>query len=343
MREPRNRRDHARAPTFQQPEPEHSAQPANAAHPAPPDQSAPLLHAVHPDAGERGWYPVVMGNAAILDREEYVEQAYFFRIFRERIAENVPAQDILERVHEEVLTSTRLPYAIQFLGTEMKHTGELASGFAKLPHYFTPYQAFVIRHAEQQGSRFPMTTALLVLEREAAYKSESPTKPGLFVYQFEAISRNRLGYVDGLTAMAADPHYDSIWKVYIETVRRQVGVFDFADLVFVRSELYVKEQRLRDPRYEPSLPPIFGEKEGKIARASRGRDPLYLFAALQRQLGYPVVPKYAQKDDLASKFEAIQKTLKDLETRLRLAESELRGTIDLSQFGKPDILNDPED
>jgi hypothetical protein len=284
-----------------------------------------------------------MATAPILEREEYVEQAYFFRIFRDRLAENVPAQDVLERLHEEVLTSTRLPYAIQFLGTEMKHTGELANGFAKLPHYFTPYQTFVVRQAEQEGSRFPMTTALLVLEREAAYKAEAPTRPGLFVFQFEAISRNRLGYVEGLTAMAADPHYDPEWAAYIETVRRQVGVIDFADLVFVRSELYEKEQRMRNPAYESPVPPIFGEKEGKIARASRGRDPLYLFAALQRQLGYPVVPKYTQKDDLASKFEAIQKKLKDLETRMRLAEGELRGNVDLSQFGKPDILKDDEE
>lgn len=284
-----------------------------------------------------------MVTAPILDREEYVEQAHFFRIFRDRLAENVPAQEVLDRVHEEVLNSTRLPYAIQFLGTEMKHTGDLADGFAKLPHYFAPYQAFVIRQAEQQGSRFPMTTALLVLEREATYKAETPTKPGLFVFQFEAISRNRLGYAEGLTAMAADPHYDREWSAYIETVRRQVGVIDFADLLFVRSEMYVKEQRMRNPTYEPPVPPIFGEKEGRIARASRGRDPLYLFAALQRQLGYPVVPKYAQKDDLASKFEAIQKTLKELDMRLRLTEGEIRGNVDLSQFGKPDILKDDEE
>ncbi|MBY0514094.1 MAG: hypothetical protein K2P78_09315 [Gemmataceae bacterium] len=283
-----------------------------------------------------------MATAPILDREEYVEQAYFFRLFRERLAENMPAQDILERAHEEVLSSTRLPYAIQFLGTEMRHTGLVANGFAKLPHYFTRYQAFVVKQAEEEGSRFPMTTALLVLEREALYKAGTSTMPGLFVYQFEALSRNRLGYVDGLTAMAADPHYDAEWRAYIETVRRQVGVIDFADLVFVRSELYAAEQRRKDREYVSPVPPIFGEKEGKIARASRGRDPLYLFAALQRQLGYPEVPKYAVKDDLATKFEAIQKKLKDLEARLRLAEAELRGTIDLSQFGKPDILKDDE-
>ena len=43
----------------------------------------------------------------------------------------------------------------------------------------------------------------------------------------------------------------------------------------------------------PSIPTLFGEKEGKIARANRGRDPLYLFSALQRQLGYPEVPRPA--------------------------------------------------
>ena len=43
------------------------------------------------------------------------------------------------------------------------------------------------------------------------------------------------------------------------------------------------------PEWEPPHEPLFGEKEGKIAKASRGRDPLYLFAALQRQLGYPEV------------------------------------------------------
>jgi len=284
-----------------------------------------------------------MTTPPVLDREEYVEQAYFFRTFRDRLADNVPAQEILERLHEELLTTTRLPLACQFLATELKHTGLLASGFARLPHYFTPFQAFVVHQAEDEKRKFPMLTALLVLEREAAYKAGGPTMPGLFVYQFESIARNRLGYTEGLTAMAADPHYDAEWRAYLEIVRRQIGVIDFADLVFLRSELYVTEQRRRDPGYEPPVPPIFGEKEGKIAKASRGRDPLYLFAALQRQLGYPEVPKYRQRDDLTTKFEVIQNKLRELEQRLRLAEAELRGSIDLSQFGKPELLKDDDD
>jgi hypothetical protein len=284
-----------------------------------------------------------MTTPPILDREEYVEQSYFFRTFRERLADNMPSQEILERVHEELLTTTRLPLAAQFLATELKHTGLLASGFARLAHYFTPFQAFVVHQAEDEKRKFPMLTALLVLEREAAYKASSPTRPGLFVYQFESIARNRLGYTDGLTAMAADPHFDADWSAYLEIVRRQIGVIDFADLVYLRSELYVLEQRRTNPGYEPPVPPIFGEKEGKIAKASRGRDPLYLFAALQRQLGYPEVPRYNQRDDLTTKFGVIQNKLRELEQRLRLAESELRGSIDLSQFGKPDIFKDDED
>ena len=67
--------------------------------------------------------------STILEREEYIEQSYFFRVWRERLADNVPTQDILGRIHDEFLSRTRLPLAIQFLGTELKHTGLLASGF----------------------------------------------------------------------------------------------------------------------------------------------------------------------------------------------------------------------
>lgn len=283
-----------------------------------------------------------MTTAPVLDREEYVEQAYLFRAFRERLADNLAAQDILTRVHEELLNSTRLPYAVQFLAAELKHTGLLASGFAKLPHYFTPFQAFVVRQAEEETSRFPMPTALVVLEREAVYRAGTPTTAGLFVYQFETIARNRLGYVDGFAAMTADPLYDDDWRGFIGGLARQVGDVDFSDLVYLRSDQYVMEQRRANPAFAPTLTPIFGEKEGKIAKASRGRDPLYLFAALQRQLGYPEVPRFRQRDDAKTKLEIIENKLRELETRLKLAEGELRGSVDLSQFGKPELLKDDE-
>jgi hypothetical protein len=91
------------------------------------------------------------------------------------------------------------------------------------------------------------------------------------------------------------------------------------------------------------VPPLFGEKEGKIAKANRGRDPLYLFAALQRQLGYPEVPRPKPKDDLTARFLTLQGKFRELENRMKLVEMEVRGQVDLSQLGKPEILEDDEE
>src|SRR5215831_4860845 len=284
-----------------------------------------------------------MDTSKLLDREEYIEQAYFFHTLRERIAENLATQEVLERIDQEILATTRLPYAIQFLKVEVKHTGLLSSGFARLPHYFTPFQAFVVRNTEDEARRFSLATALLVLEREAEYRAGQPTPPGLFVYEFEVICRNRLGYDEGLTSMAADPLFDASWQDYLDLVRRQVGLVDFADLVYIRSDDYVSEQRRQTPDYEPPLPPLFGVKEGRIARANHGRDPLYLFAALQRQLGYPVVPRPRPREDAGVKIETLQAKIRDLETRLKLVESEVRGQVDLTQFGKPELLRESDD
>jgi hypothetical protein len=284
-----------------------------------------------------------MSSGPNLDREEFVEQAYFFRTFRERLADNLPAQDVLDRLHEEILTTTRLPMAIQFLATELKHSGNLSTGFARLPHYFAPFQAFVVQQSETEGRRFSFSTALHVMEREATYKAGQPTPAGLFVYQFEAICRNRLGYVEGLTAMMSDALYDEAWRHYLDQVRKQVGIVDFAELVYLRSELYVTDQRRRDPGYTPPMSPLLGEKEGKIAKASLKRDPLFLFAALQRQLNYPEVPRPREKDDSGARVDALIVKLRELEARIKLMEGELRGNVDLTQLGTPDLLKDMDD
>lgn len=279
----------------------------------------------------------------MLTREEHIEQVYFFRTLRERLAANLSAQEIIQHLHEELLSTTRLPYAVQFLATELKHSGLLSSGLARLPHYFTPFQAFVVRQAEKEGLRFNIYTALQVLERQAEYLSGEPTRPGLFIYQFEVLSRNRLGYDDGLSAMAADPFYDEDWRAYLEMIRLQGGTVDFADLLYLRSESYVADQRRQNPEYVPPVPPLVGEKEGKIAKASRQRDPLFLFAALQRQLGYPEVPRPRPRDDVHTKLEQITAKLNEWETRLKLLEGEVRGQVDLTQFGKPELLRDADE
>jgi len=285
-------------------------------------------------------------SSRVLDREEYIEQVYFFRTLRERVGENLATQDVLNRIDQEILATTRLPYAIQFLATELKHTGLLSTGFARLNHYFTPFQAYVIRNTETENRRFNLETGLQVLEREAEYRAAGPTPQGMFVYQLEVISRNRLGYDEGLPAVAGDPLFDQDWGDYLDLVRRQLGLIDFADLVYLRSECYVAEERRRDPDYVPPVPPLFGDKEGRIARANRGRDPLYLFAALQRQLGYPVVPRPTPREELGNKIETILARLREMEKRLKLLEREVSGQLDLrdlTELGRPELLKDDPD
>ncbi len=279
--------------------------------------------------------------SSILSREEYIEQAYFFRVLRERLADNQPTQQVLSHVHEELLSTTHMPHAVQFLEAELRHTGELSSGFLRLQHYFTPFQAFVIRQTEGERLRFSIETALLVLEREANYRADEPLPAALFVYQFETLSRNRLGYHEGLNAMKGDPVYDDDWRAYFQIVQQQMGLVDFAELVYLRSEYAVIEYRRTHPEFVPQVPPLFGEKEGKIAKANRGRDPLYLFAALQRQLGYPEVPRPKPPDNMEAKLEILRAKMRELEQRVKLVESEVRGRVDLSQFMvKPESFND---
>jgi hypothetical protein len=111
----------------------------------------------------------------------------------------------------------------------------------------------------------------------------------------------------------------------------------------LRSEFYVELQRRQDSGYAPRWPPLFGAKEGKIANANRGRDPLYLFAALQRQLGYPEVPRPVARDDLSSKIETLQVRLRETDMRLKLLESEMRGQLDLKMLTSPENLTSAHD
>lgn len=269
----------------------------------------------------------------VLSPEEYIEQEYLFRALRERIEEGVPAQEALDHIQAEILSITLLPYATQFLLGELKHTGELGPAMRRLGHYFSPMQALVVSRAEQARHRLTFVHALLVLEQEARFRSASPTPQGLFVFQFETLSRNNLGFADGLDAMQGDGFYDESWRAYLGLVRQQLGVRELAELVFARSAWYVVQRRRSDPAYEPRFPVLFGEKEGKIAAANRGKDPMFLFAALQRQLSYPQVPRPPRADPRQDEIDELRRKLKSLETRLGLLEAETKG--DLSPFYVP--------
>ena len=276
---------------------------------------------------------------------------------------NVPAQEVLASVREETLATTKLPLAIDFLLGELKHEGVLGPAMARLPHYFTPFQAFVVQESENERMRFDLRVGLEILRREAEYRAGEPTRQGIFLYQFEVLCRNRLGYDRGLEAVAGDPGFDKTWQDWIRKLRRQIGMVDIADVIYVHSEYYWQRQRpIESNRIQfsraaersadehdsaetqlpvaddvPTFPEseriiLFGEREGRIALANRKKDPLYLFSSFQRQLGYPEVPRVKPADQEQFLLPQLARRLEQLESRLKIMEEEQRGGLDLTKF-----------
>jgi hypothetical protein len=277
-----------------------------------------------------------------LPREEYVEQQHLFTVLGERLRENNPAQEILGLVREEILATTKLPMAVDFMAAELRHLGAFSTAMERLQHYFTPFQCFVMREAEDDTRRFDLRVGLEILAREAEYRARGATRQGLFLYQLEVLSRNRLGYDAGLEAVARDPAYDDSWQTWILTVRRQIGIVDLADLIFVRSEFYhersaaqgggASADALAAAASAEGFPALFGRQEGRIAWANRGKDSLLLFAALHRQLGYPEAPKPRPEDPEQRLLPSLARRVEQLESRLKLVEEEQRGGINLEKF-----------
>jgi len=271
----------------------------------------------------------------MLDREEYIEQAYFFRVYRDRLLENVPAQEILTQIREEILATTKLPMAIDFLGGELQLHGKISAGMLRLPHYFTPFQSFVVSRAEADESKFDIRLALQILEREAEFRAEKFHPQGLFMYQFECLARNRLGYDAGMQAIAADPGFDANWREWILRIRMQLGTVDLANLIYNRSQQKIEDARRQQNSVSPA-PVLFGVQEGRIAKANLRKDPIYMFAALQRQLGYPAVPRPRPPRSAPVFDPPVESRFQRLEARVALLEQEGQGNLDLTKFYKPE-------
>jgi hypothetical protein len=272
----------------------------------------------------------------MLDPEEYIEQAYLFRALAERLPENYTVQDLLLQVKQELLSTTRLPMAIDFLLAELKHAGTMASAMARLPHYFAPFQTYVVHEAESESGRFDMRIAVDILRSEAEYRGRSPRPQGLFMFQLECLCRNRLKYDPGLSAMAEDPLFDDDWKEWIYIVRAQMGLVDFAELIYARSQFYWDSRAPFGEAPPPERPVLFDVKEGRIARANTRKDPVFLFLALQRHLGYPPVPRPKKNDQAPNLIPQLQAKIDRLETRLKLLEEDTKkGAIDLTKFYGP--------
>jgi hypothetical protein len=268
----------------------------------------------------------------MLEREEYVEQAHFFRALAERSDQNIPMQELLVALKEEVLATTKLPMAIDFMLSELLHVGATSTAMARLGHYFTSFQTYVMAEAENDRGQFDMRTGLEVLACEAGYRAEKATLQGIFFYQFETLCRNRLRYDQGLEAIARDPAYDAEWRSWVLTVRRQIGIIDFADMIYVRSQHYASQRGQGGTDSQGGAAVLFGLKEGKIALANRRKDPLLLFSALQRHLGYPAVPRPKRVGESVELIAQLARRVERLESRLKLLEEEQRGGIDLTRY-----------
>lgn len=279
----------------------------------------------------------------LLDNEEYVEQAYLFRALLERLPDGLPLQDLLYHIKQEILSTTKLPMAIDFMLTELKHTGMMSGAMERLGHYFHPFQTYVMQEAEAERGRFDIRIALQLLQFEAEYRAKGPTPQGLFMFQFESLSRNRLKYDTGLLAIANDPLFDQDWRDWIMTLRRQIGLVDFADMIYVRSEHFLTRLRQLNKEEPPAHAVLFGEKEGKIAFANRQRDPLYLFAALQRHLAYPAVPRPKIAEDPTETLIGLARRMERAEIRIKLLEEEGKGGIDLKKLYGPQPKELPPD
>ena len=276
-------------------------------------------------------------RSAVLQREEYIEQAYLFRGLSNRMAAAEPIQELLVHLREEILATTKLPLAIGYLLAELNHVGTMSSAMKKLPHYFAPFQTYLISEAENERGRFDMNLALRILEQEAKMRAEMEERVSMFFFQFEAICRNRLSYDYGLQAISQDPVYDDGWSSWVMSVRHKIGIVDIADLVYVHSQHYLnKLQESGGVDSERPEPILFGIKEGRIALANRNKETLYFFSALQRQLAYPTVPKAIRKDPQEDLLPKMLRKLERFEVRLKLLEDEQRDKgIDLSQFYDP--------
>ncbi|MDO4551313.1 MAG: hypothetical protein Q4C96_08700 [Planctomycetia bacterium] len=265
----------------------------------------------------------------VLPREEYVEQAYLFKTLRERMT-STATQELMLSLRHEILATTQLPMAMEFMYMELKHSGEMTPAMRKMTHYFTPFQTYIMMEAEREGGKFDFQTALEILEKEASCRANGMSRPGMFMYQLEAVSRNRLRYDMALAAMADDPIYNDDWREWILIVRRQLGIIEIADLIYVRSEYYRIQKKIT--LQPPEKPVLFGEKEGRIALATRRKDPVFLFSALQRHLDYPTVPRRKSEETEEFLLPKLLRTVDKLEARVKLLEEEMRGGIDITRF-----------
>lgn len=275
---------------------------------------------------------------AVLPVEEFVEQAYLFESLAKQVHLDPelqqPLQVLLQWLQQEVLATTKLPLAIDYMVAEIKRVGTIGTALVRLPHYFSTFQTYIINEAESERGRFDIWQAFRILQQDALLRARDVPPTAMFFFQFETLCRNRLSYDYGIEAMAKDFFYDSTWSQWILAVRHKIGIVDLTDLVYVHSQNYVhNESRRLAAEIELPDPLLFSDKEGRIALANRHKEPLFFFSSLQRHLGIPATPLPPKPTDSSRLVPKLVRDIERIEVRIRLLEEEQKQKgIDLSQF-----------
>ena len=180
---------------------------------------------------------------SFLEREEYIEQAYLFRTLRERIEQGIATQDLLASIREEILSTTKLPMAVDFLSAELRHQGRFRRGHAKAQPLFTPVSG--VRRRRSGSRARQIRSAAGPGNLPAQRRTIAPTRRCR--KESSCSSSSRSHGTDLATTAACKPLptircSTSVRAEWILTVRRQIGLVDFAEMIYVRSQHYVQQQ-----------------------------------------------------------------------------------------------------
>ena len=195
----------------------------------------------------------------------------------------------------------------------------------KLAHYFTSFQTYVVAEGEDERGRFDLHVAFEILRYDAEYRAAGASRPGAFLYQFECLCRNRLRYEKGLDAMALDPIYDEDWRKWLETVRRQIGIVDVADLIYVRSQYYADERIRRYGELDSQRADPVRREGGQDRLGQSPQGPALPVRRLATPSGLPAVPRPKPVDETLQLVPQLLRRMERLETRTETARRRTAG------------------
>ena len=121
------------------------------------------------------------------------------------------------RAARGMLITTRLPTRSSSSSPSSSTPACWPAGSRKLPHYFTPFQAFVVRQAEEEKPRFPMADGA-ARARTRGRRTGPRSRPGRGCSSTSSRPSPATGSATrrARSRWPADPFYDADWRAYIE-------------------------------------------------------------------------------------------------------------------------------